>query len=96
MNNDEFTSKIVEIKKEFQELGKQVSELASMSTEHLEGYRDQAMGEVQEMKEQASREVKKHVKQADEFVRSNPWAVIAGASVIGLILGVIISQTKKK
>ena len=96
MNNDEFTQKIDQIKKEFKELGNQVSELASMSTEQLQGYKDQAMGEVKDTMDHASREAKKQFKQADDYVRSNPWAVIAGASLVGIVLGLLASHNKKK
>ncbi len=96
MNNDEITQKIDQIKKEFKELGNQVSELASMSTEQLEGYRDQAMGEVKDMTDHASKEVKKQMKQADDYVRSNPWPVIAGVSIAGIVLGLLASCNKKK
>ena len=96
MTNDEITKKIENITKGFEALGGQVSELASMSTERLEEYRNKAMADAKHATQDASQEVKKHVKCADEYVRKNPWAIIAGASIVSLVIGALLSQTKKK
>jgi len=96
MADHELTEKIENIRKEFQALGSQISELASMSTDRLEEYRDEAMNEVREAIADTSQEAKKQIKTADEYVHKHPWAVVAGASVVGVLLGLLISKGKSK
>lgn len=97
MTNDQIAQKLERITKEFQELGSQISELTSMSTERLEEYRDDAMKQVHAAVSDTSKEVQKQTKVADEYVHENPWAVIATVSVVGLVVGVLLSgmHTKK-
>lgn len=96
MTNDEISKKFEHIKKEFHTLGGQLSDLASISSERLEGYRDEAMNEIREVASDTSKEVQHHMKIADEYAHKNPWAVVAGFSVVGLILGLIFSNNKSK
>lgn len=83
MKNDHITEKIEHIQKEFQGLASQISELASMSTERLEEYTNEAMVEV-----------KHATDDVDEYAHRNPWAVIAGASVVGFLIGALFSRKK--
>lgn len=96
MNNNEFEKKIANIKKEFQVLGGQISELASMSTERLEQYKNDAVSEVKSATKNASKEVEKQVTFIDEYAHKNPWAVIAGVSVVGLVAGLLVSLARPK
>lgn len=95
MTNDQITQKLESIQKEFQQLGSQISELALMSTERLEEYRDEAMNEVKHVAKDVSREAQQQMKRADEYTRNNPWIVIAGASVVGLLIGALFSRKNK-
>lgn len=95
MTNDQITKKLESIQKEFQQLGGQISELASMSTERLEEYRNEAMGDVKDAAEHVTREAKKQVKHADEYAHDNPWAVIAGVSAVALLIGMLFSRRNK-
>ncbi|OGY32346.1 MAG: hypothetical protein A3C02_04365 [Candidatus Andersenbacteria bacterium RIFCSPHIGHO2_02_FULL_45_11] len=94
MNNDTFTQQIEHIQKEFKALGGQVSQLASMSTERLQEYKTEAIGEAKHMAEDVSREAQKQAKRADEYAHTNPWAVVAGASVVGFLIGALFSKKK--
>lgn len=96
MTNNDISEKIEQIKKEFQELGSHVSQLASLSTERLEEYKNDAMGEVKHVAEDVSREAEKQVKRADEYARNNPWIVIAGVSVVSLLIGALLFHDKSK
>lgn len=96
MTNDHIAQKLEQITKEFKQLGSQVSELTGMSTERLGEYRKEAMKDVHTKIADASQEVKKQVKIADEYVHENPWAVIAGVSVVGLVLGALLSSLSSK
>lgn len=94
MTNDQITKKLESIQKDFQQLGGQISELASMSTERLEEYRNEAMIEVKHATENVSREAKKQMKDVDAYAHNNPWAVIAGVSVVGFLIGALFSRKK--
>ena len=96
MTNDQITKQLENITKEFQELGSQIAELTQMSTERLEEYKDGAMKEVHAAVADTAKEAKKQVKVADEYVHQNPWAVVAGVSVVGLVVGVLLSQINSK
>ncbi|MCE9643035.1 MAG: hypothetical protein K8Q97_01775 [Candidatus Andersenbacteria bacterium] len=96
MTNDQITKKLESITKEFQELGSQIAELTEMSTERLEEYKDGAMKEVHAAVADTAKEAKKQVKVADEYVHENPWAVVAGVSIVGLVLGALLSQITSK
>ncbi|OGY37796.1 MAG: hypothetical protein A3E36_02275 [Candidatus Andersenbacteria bacterium RIFCSPHIGHO2_12_FULL_45_11b] len=96
MTNEQIAQKIERITKEFQELGSQISELTAMSTERLEEYRNEAMSDIHAKITDTSREVKKQVKVADEYAHQNPWAIVAGFSVAGLVLGILLSQISSK
>lgn len=94
MVNDQIAKKLESIQKEFQQLGNQISELASMSTQRLEEYRDQAMIDVKQVTKDISQETKKQMRDADEYAHNDPWAVIAGASIVGFLIGVLFSKKK--
>ncbi len=94
MNNDHIAQKVEHIQKEFQALGSQISQLASMSTERLQEYKNEAISEAKHLAEDASREAEKQVKRADEYAHANPWAVVAGASVVGFLIGALFSKKK--
>lgn len=74
-------------------MGGQLSELAPMFTERLEGYRDEAMNEISEVASDTSKEVQHQMKVADEYAHKNPCAVIAGFSVF---CSQLVSELKEK
>lgn len=46
------------------------------------------------MAEDVFREAQKQAKRADEYAHTNPWAVVAGASVVGFLIGALFSKKK--
>lgn len=96
MTNDELARKIEDIKEEFHSLGIQISELASMPTERLREYKDEAVDEVKAFAKEASQKAEKQAKAVDEYTRDNPWIVIAGVSAVSLLIGALLFHGKSK
>ena len=96
MTNNEIIEKIEQIKKEFQELGSHVSQLASLSTERLEEYKHDALREGRHVSQDVSRKAEKQIKRADAYAHDKPWIVIAGVSAVSLLIGALLFHGKSK
>lgn len=96
MMNDEFAKKIEDIKKDFAQLGKQLADITAMSTHQIEDYRKDAVNNLKETATEVSKQVQKEAKMVDEYAHENPWLIVAGFSVAGLLLGMLLSLGKSK
>jgi len=96
---DNTTRDIARLKSQINSLAEQLDALIDSSADEgksfLHDTKDQLHDSLDHLKDYsatAGKQVKKSLKQAEEYVHENPWQVIAGAAALGVLAGIIMSR----